>query len=99
MKSEIFNKILQIVSEETEIYSDFILSTNRTADILAARSIFVNQCTKAGLPVVAIIQFIGRKKMECIANYNTICYTLRSTSPYYRKIIRTIEERLSLIIQ
>lgn len=62
MKSEIFNKILQIVSEETEISSDFILSTNRTADILAARSIFVNQCTKAGLPVVAIIQFIGRKK-------------------------------------
>lgn len=47
-KSEIFNKILQIVSEETEIPVESILSQNKEADVVDARYLLVYSLYKQG---------------------------------------------------
>lgn len=59
-KSRIFNEILQIVSEETEVPSDCILSNKKDEDTVDARYILVYFLSKNGISHASIAKFINK---------------------------------------
>lgn len=99
MKSKEFGMILKAVADATELSPAAILSRCRKAELIAARSMFVHFCVKRGLPIGAIADYIGRKKIECVSNYRAAFYTLNASSPYFSDLIRLIERQLPLSIR
>lgn len=66
-KTQIFNDILQIVSEETEINEALILSDNKSTAVVDARSILVDILREKGLYPVQIAEYL-HKTPEGIRN-------------------------------
>lgn len=58
-KQELFDRVLQIVAEETEITPDVILSTNKTVEVVDARHILVVSLLDCGLYVGTIALLSG----------------------------------------
>lgn len=59
-KTQIFNDILQIVSEETEINEALILSDNKSTAVVDARSILVDILRENGLYPVQIAEYLHK---------------------------------------
>lgn len=59
-KTQIFNDILQIVSEETEINEALILSDNKSTAVADARSILVDILREKGLYPVQIAEYLHK---------------------------------------
>lgn len=59
-KTQIFNDILQIVSEETEINEALILSDNKSTAVVDARSILVDILREKGLYPVQIAEYLHK---------------------------------------
>lgn len=59
-KTQIFNKVLQIVSEETEINEALILSDNKSTAVVDARSILVDILREKGLYPVQIAEYLHK---------------------------------------
>lgn len=57
-KTQLFNTVLQLVSEETEIPECLILSRSRSPAVVDARSILVNILTERGIYPVQIAEYI-----------------------------------------
>ena len=57
-KTQLFNTVLQLVSEETEIPECLILSHSRSVEIVDARSILVNILAERGIYPVQIADYI-----------------------------------------
>lgn len=47
-KSEVFNRIAEVVAHETEIYSDELVGHNRTMEVVDARCIFFQMLREKG---------------------------------------------------
>ena len=75
MKTKIFEEILKVVSEITNVSCSDILSTKRDREVTEARSIFVWFCKVNGGCAKDVLTFINRKNINCIteltANYHS----------------------------
>lgn len=78
MKSELFAKILAVVAQVTELEPQKILSKTKTEDLVAARSLFVHQCVRFGIPPISIAEFMNRSKTKCITR------SLEAYNSYYK---------------
>ena len=86
MKSEIFAKILAVVAEITELEPNQILSKTKTDDLVAARSLFVHQCVKVGIPSVSIAKYMARTKTNSVNRYLSSYESYIKTSYYFREM-------------
>ena len=97
MKSEIINKIAEVVSEECEVSVEDIKSTCKRGDIVEARCIFVHYCYAYGLQPATMVKFLGRKRKatvnDCCSNY----LIFRKQSVSFRLISDEIGRKLSAI--
>ncbi len=98
MKSELFTRIVEVVSETTEVSKEKILSQCKTEECVAARALFVHFCCTKGVPTCAIRDYLRRKRNECISRYHTAYFSFHRSSLYFREITAEIEHRLSLPI-
>ena len=57
-KTQLFNTVLQLVSEETEVPECLILSHSRSVEIVDARSILVNILAERGIYPVQIADYL-----------------------------------------
>lgn len=82
MKSNLFNDILQTVSEVCEVSPEDLLSQKRDSDILQARTLLAWFCMDYGICVKCIARFMQRKKASTIYAYraNFVLYKKMSTS-------------------
>lgn len=75
MKTKIFEEILKVVSEITNVSCSDILSPKRDREVTEARSIFVWFCKVNGGCAKDVLTFINRKNINCIteltANYHS----------------------------
>lgn len=75
MKTKIFEEILKVVSEITNVSCSDILSQKRDREVTEARSIFVWFCKVNGGCAKDVLTFINRKNINCIteltANYHS----------------------------
>lgn len=94
MKSELFARIISIVSETTELPEEAILSQNKSEECVAARALFVHFCCTRGVPTCAIRDYLGRKRNDCIAHYNSTYNVFHHSSPYFRGLAMEIERKL-----
>lgn len=58
-KTQLFNTVLQLVSEETEVPECLIISHSRSVEIVDARSILVNILAEKGIYPVQIAEYIN----------------------------------------
>ena len=73
MKSELLNKIAEVVANECEVSVQDIQSTCKRGDIVEARCMFVYYCYAYGLQPTSITNFLGRSRKntvnDCCSNY------------------------------
>jgi len=97
MKSEILNKIAEIVAEECEVSVSEIKSMCKRGDIVEARCLFVHYCYAYGLQPASITKFLDRKRKasvnDCCSNY--IIFKKQSAS--FRLMSNQIAEKLEAI--
>lgn len=86
MKSELFAKILAVVADITELEPNQILSKTKTDDLVAARSLFVHQCVKVGIPSVSIAKYMSRTKTNSVNRYLSAYESYLKTSYYFREM-------------
>ena len=96
MKSEIFAKILQKVSEVTELSPENILSRTKTDDLVAARSLFVHHCFVYGLPSISIAKFMNRSKVNCINRYLEAYQSYRKSSYFFREMDKKVSDAIHI---
>ena len=98
MKSEILNKIAEIVAEVCEVTVEDIKSTCKRGDIVEARWIFVHYCYAYGLQPASITKFLGRCRKntvnDCSANY--LIY--RRQSAAFRLMSKQVENMLEEVL-
>ncbi len=83
-KSEIFCRVLDVVSECTEISKEKILSNSRIAEVVDARCITVYWLRQSGLPVRMIMQLCGFKTKGAVY-YHSCLYNERiKIDKYFR---------------
>lgn len=94
MKSELFARIVSVVSETTELPIEEILSPNKSEECVAAHALFVHFCCMKGVPTCAIRDYLGRKRNDCISHYNTSYHAFHHSSAYFRGLAMDIEKKL-----
>lgn len=94
MKTEIFDKIVELVAETTELKKECILSSRKTEDLVAARCLFVHFCAINGIPSVSIAEYINRKKSNSVNNYLASYDAFYKSSPYFRGMRNSIAKKL-----
>lgn len=68
MKTKMFETILEVVSEVTEVTKQDILSIRKDDEILEARILFVWFCNLNGMHVPDIMRFLGRKSESAVTS-------------------------------
>lgn len=94
MKTEIFDKIVELVAETTELKKECILSSCKTEDLVAARCLFVHFCAASGIPTISIAGYMKRKKPTCINNYLASYDSFYKSSIYFRVMRNNIAKKL-----
>lgn len=94
MKTEIFDKIVNLVAETTELKKECILSSCKTEDLVAARCLFVHFCAASGIPTISIAEYMKRKKPTCISNYLASYESFYKSSPFFRSMRNSIAKKL-----
>ena len=93
-KSEILQKVLEIVSECTEITEEQILSDCRQADVVDARCMTVYWLRQTGITARNIMQWFAFKSHSSVC-YHTAQYSARiKTDNYFRSIALFIGEQI-----
>lgn len=95
MKTELFAKIMAVVSEITEVSKEEILSQSKTEECVAARALFVHFCCTKGVLTCAIRDYLNRKRNDCVAHYHSTYYSFHKCSLYFRELAIAIEQKLS----
>lgn len=93
-KSELFQKILSLVSEVTEIPSIMILSKSKVIAVVDARSILVNILAEQGLYPVQIAELVDHTPASIrnlISNYSNRCKGNHIIAIYSQKVRKRIE--------
>lgn len=94
MKTEIFDKIVNLVAETTELKKECILSSCKTEDLVVARCLFVHFCATSGMPSISIAEYMNRKKPNSINNYLASYESYYKSSSYFRAMERQIAQKL-----
>lgn len=69
---KIFNEVLHLVAEESELSPDLILSKSRIAEVVDARQLIVWFCFKRGLTHRAIAEHLGISRQAVCQKIATI---------------------------
>lgn len=103
MKTKLFNTILDVVSEVTEVEKCDILSLRKDDEILEARILFVWFCDMNGLHVADIAKFLGRKSPSSITDkirdYHAWSARYEVFRYYVKKIALVLPARLEQVIE
>jgi hypothetical protein len=79
-----FETILDVVSEVTEVTKQDILSIRKDDEILEARILFVWFCNLNGMHVPDIMRFLGRKSESAVTNKIRSYHLWSATSTIFR---------------
>lgn len=90
MKSQIFNTLLDIISQECEVIKEDILSQKKVEEIVDARTILVYFCKDYGLHNAEIAKFLNRKKTDTICEYMEKYPIYRKQSAKFRMDVNRI---------
>lgn len=66
----------------------------KSEECVAARALFVHFCCTRGVPTCAIRDYLGRKRNDCIAHYNSTYNVFHHSSAYFRGLAMEIERKL-----
>jgi chromosomal replication initiation ATPase DnaA len=98
-----FETILDVVSEVTEVTKQDILSIRKDDEILEARILFVWFCNLNGMHVPDIMRFLGRKSesavMSKIRNYHSWSATSTMFRCYAKKIAAILPARIEEVTE
>lgn len=83
MSKQIFNEVLNLVSVETEISVETIVSKSRFAEVVDARQLVVWFCFKAGIYPRIIAELLGISRQAVCQKIQTIADRRRSESFNY----------------
>ena len=72
MSKQIFNEVLNLVSVETEISVETIVSKSRLAEVVDARQLVVWFCFKAGIYPRTIAELLGISRQAVCQKIQTI---------------------------
>lgn len=72
MCNKIYNEVLRLVAEETEISAEMIVSKSRLAEVVDARQMVVWFCFKAGLRPQTIAEKLGISRQAVCQKIETI---------------------------
>lgn len=103
MKTRLFNTILDIVSEVTEISQADIISLRKDEEILEARILFVWFANLNGMHAPDIAKFLGRKSQnsvnEKLHDYHTWSATSAVFRCYVKKIAAILPARIEAVAE
>ena len=103
MKTRLFNTILDVVSEVTEVNQAEILSFRKDDEILEARILFVWFCHFNGMHVPDIMRFLGRKSESSITDkihdYHSWAATSFMFRLYAKKIAAVLPSRIEQVAE
>lgn len=103
MKTKLFETILAVVSEVTEVEKADILSFRKDDEILEARILFVWFCSMNGLHVADIAKFLGRKSQtsitEKIRAYHSWSARYEAFRYYVKKVSIVLPARLEQVME
>lgn len=90
MKTKIFETILEVVHEVTEIDKKDILSTRKDEEFVEARVLLVWFCNHNGMHASDITKFIGRKSDESVNKKLRDFHEWSATSTMFRMYTKKI---------
>lgn len=90
MKTKMFETILEVVSEVTEVSTADILSKCKDDDKLEARILFVWFCNLNGMHVPDIMKFLGRKSESSVTDKIRDYHSWSATSTMFRLYAKRI---------
>lgn len=94
-----FETILDVVSEVTEVTKQDILSIRKDDEILEARILFVWFCNLNGMHVPDIMRFLGRKSESAVTNKIRNYHSWSATSTIFRCYAKKIASILPARIE
>lgn len=94
MCNKIYNEVLHLVSEETEIPIDLILSKTRLADVVEARQMVAYFCFRAGISPRTIADKLGISRQAVCQKIATIAdrRASRSFDFVFQRVARKLQE-------
>jgi chromosomal replication initiation ATPase DnaA len=98
MKTQIFNTLLETVSQVCEVSAEDILSIKKAEEVVDARTILVYFCKDYGLHTAEIAKFLNRKKQDTICEYMGKYPILRKQSANFRMDVNRITSILEDIL-
>jgi chromosomal replication initiation ATPase DnaA len=90
MKTKLFNTILDVVSNVTEVNQADILSMRKDEEILEARILFVWFCHFNGMHIPDIMRFLGRKSESSVTDKIHDYHSWAATSAMFRLYAKKI---------
>lgn len=103
MKTKMFETILNVVSEVTEVLPEEILSKRRDDNKLEARILFVWFCNMHGMHIPDIMKFLGRQSESSITDKIRDYHSWSATSTMFRyyakKIAAVLPARLEEVAE
>lgn len=97
-KSEIFQKVLSVVSEHTETSQELILSTSRKTETVDARSIAIYYWKRYGLQTDYLMQKLNRNCHNSIQYLYNQYYSRQKTNRQLRHLCQTIGQELDNLL-
>jgi chromosomal replication initiation ATPase DnaA len=94
-----FETILEVVSEVTEVTKSDIMSIRKDDEILEARILFVWFCNLNGMHVPDIMRFLGRKSESAVINKIRDYHSWSATSTIFRCYAKKIAALLPARIE
>lgn len=99
MKTKMFETILEVVSQVTEVSKEDILSIRKDDEILEARILFVWFCNLNGMHVPDIMRFLGRKSESAVTSKIRDYHSWSATSTMFRCYAKKIAALLPTRIE
>ncbi len=98
-KSEIFNNVIEIVSNCTEISTKDIVSSCRRADIVDARCIAIHWLFTKGFTIYNIKELFSFQSHNSVRHNITIYNNRYKTDGYFRDLAQSVANKLSITCQ
>lgn len=94
-KSEIFEKVLLVVSEQTEVSEERILSTERTNEVADARCIAIFFWKKYGLDTAYLMQQMNRQHHNSVQHLYNQYADRQQSNRYFRYQSTSVGQQLA----
>lgn len=95
--SEIFNSLLETVSDITEINRDVIVSTDTKAETCQARNLFFLMCKRSGLRPVSIVRMCRENGWDSLVHSTVVkniskAEKLEKDNKLFKRLVDVAEE-------